>query len=227
LSPDKITHWLPLTGIKGSFLHFRHKIWPYFSILGLYLIRGWLLLAKRRFEFVTGIHLTAKVTTTSLFSAAVLPMAYTAAYQQVPPVSAPPVIEASTVTTWAKDPIAPKIGAIPSAPLTPTKIAHPPGTWRNGYAYGNCTYYVAAKRSVPRGWGHARTWKPRAEASGYKTGNVAAVGAIAWTPFGRYGHVAYVEAVNGNQVTISEMNYVRWNRVNTRTVPAGSFQYIY
>lgn len=205
------------------------KIRPYFSIVGLYLLRGWTLLAKRRFERFTGIRINTKVTATSLFSAAILPMAYTAAYQQLPTSAPAPVIEAAAVPTWSAElqPAAPKIGAAPTAPVAPTAVQHAPGNARNGYAYGNCTYYVAMKRAVPRGWGNARTWLQRAAASGYKTGTTPAVGAIAWTPFGRYGHVAYVEAVNGNTVTISEMNYVRWNRVNTRTVPASAFQYIY
>jgi len=98
----------------------------------------------------------------------------------------------------------------------------------NGYSYGYCTYYVASRRSVPSSWGNANQWLYRARASGFSTGSVPVAGAIAWSGAGYYGHVAYVESVNGNLVNISEMNFNgNWNRVTTRTVSAGSFSYIY
>jgi surface antigen len=80
---------------------------------------------------------------------------------------------------------------------------------------------------VPSGWGNARSWLYNARRSGYKTGSLPVPGAIAWTGAGWLGHVAYVESVSGNMVTISEMNYLGWNRISQRTLPAGSFQYIY
>jgi surface antigen len=98
----------------------------------------------------------------------------------------------------------------------------------NGYAYGYCTYYVASRRSVPGNWGNANAWLYNAQASGWSTGSVPVPGAIAWTGAGYYGHVAYVESVSGNMVTISEMNFNgNWNRVTSRTVSASSFRYIY
>ena len=98
----------------------------------------------------------------------------------------------------------------------------------NGYAYGYCTYYVASRRSLPSFWGNANGWYYNAQASGFTVGNKPVAGAVAWTPAGYYGHVAYVEQVSGNQVLISEMNYNgNWNRVTTRWVPSYSFRYIY
>ncbi len=98
----------------------------------------------------------------------------------------------------------------------------------NGYAYGYCTYFVALKRSVPSYWGDARTWYYNAQASGFSVGSKPIPGAIAWTPAGYYGHVAYVEQVSGDQVFISEMNFNgNWNRVTYRWVPSYSFKYIY
>ena len=98
----------------------------------------------------------------------------------------------------------------------------------NGYAYGYCTFYVASRRNVPSNWGNANTWYYNAQASGFKVGSAPVPGAIAWTGAGYYGHVAYVEAVSGGTVTISEMNYNgNWNRVTSRTAPASSFRYIY
>lgn len=100
----------------------------------------------------------------------------------------------------------------------------------NGYSFGYCTYYVASRRSIPGNWGNASQWYYNAIASGYAVGAVPQAGAIAQTSggWGGYGHVAYVESVNGNMVTISEMNYNGgWNRVSSRTVPASAFRYIY
>lgn len=99
---------------------------------------------------------------------------------------------------------------------------------KNGYAYGYCTYYVAGRRAIPGFWGDARNWYYNAQASGFSVGSTPVPGAIAWTGAGYYGHVAYVESVSGNNVTVSEMNFNGgWNRVSTRTVSAGSFRYIY
>lgn len=98
----------------------------------------------------------------------------------------------------------------------------------NSYARGYCTYYVASRRSVPPFWGDARNWYYNAQASGFSVGTTPIPGAIAWTGAGYYGHVAYVERVSGDMVTVSEMNYNgNWNRVTSRTVPASSFRYIY
>jgi surface antigen len=98
----------------------------------------------------------------------------------------------------------------------------------NGYAMGYCTYYVASRRSIPSNWGNANQWYYNAQASGFAVGSTPAVGAIAWTGAGYYGHVAYVEGVSGSTVTISEMNFNgNWNRVTSRTAPASSFRYIY
>ena len=98
----------------------------------------------------------------------------------------------------------------------------------NSYAYGYCTFYVANRRSVPPMWGDARNWLYNAQASGFSTGSVPVPGAIAWTGAGYYGHVAYVESVSGNTVTVSEMNFNGgWNRVSSRTTSASSFRYIY
>ncbi|MCC7289046.1 CHAP domain-containing protein [bacterium] len=96
-----------------------------------------------------------------------------------------------------------------------------------GYSYGHCTAYVASRRPVPGNWGNARDWLPRAKAMGWLTGPHPTVGAIAWTPSGTWGHVAYVEEVVGDKVRVSEMNYVGWNVRSSRWAAASSFQYIY
>ncbi len=98
------------------------------------------------------------------------------------------------------------------------------------FPYGYCTWYVASKTYVP--WnGHAKSWLTNARAYGFSTGSVPAVGSIVVTTENRwYGHVAYVEAVHSNTITVSEMNYVGWGRKSVRTIPISSYKirgYVY
>jgi surface antigen len=90
------------------------------------------------------------------------------------------------------------------------------------FPYGYCTWYVAQKRYVP--WsGNAGTWLYNARAQGYKTSKSPSVGAIVVTtdsPY--YGHVALVESVSGGSITVSEMNYRGWGKVNRRVIPTVS-----
>ena len=74
------------------------------------------------------------------------------------------------------------------------------------FPYGQCTWYVAQKRTVT--WaGNAGTWLKGAKAAGLATGNEPKVSAIMVTNESPVGHVAYVESISGNTITISEMNY--------------------
>jgi surface antigen len=90
------------------------------------------------------------------------------------------------------------------------------------FPYGYCTWYVAQKRNVP--WsGNAGTWLYHAKAAGYATGRAPRPGAIMVTTENRYyGHVALVEKVSGDTVTVSEMNYVGFAKRSTRTLSASS-----
>lgn len=96
------------------------------------------------------------------------------------------------------------------------------GASSDWYDYGYCTWYVAGRRPVGQ-WNDASAWKYQAQADGWTVSAQPIVGAIAWQP----GHVAYVESVNGDSVTVSEMNYKGWNIISTRTVPISTFSYIY
>jgi peptidoglycan DL-endopeptidase CwlO len=101
------------------------------------------------------------------------------------------------------------------------------GPWPNHFDFGYCTWYVATRRDVP--WmGNAIDWWPNARAYGYSEGQTPEVGAIMVTTEGdpSVGHVAYVTAVNPNgSWTVSEMNYVAWDVVDTRTLSPG-FSYL-
>lgn len=97
----------------------------------------------------------------------------------------------------------------------------------NGYWYGFCTWYVANKRTdIPNHWGNAKAWLNSAQKNGWATGQTPKVGAIMVTRESWAGHVAFVESVDGNQFTISEMNYSGWARTSTRTVEMNYFAII-
>lgn len=90
------------------------------------------------------------------------------------------------------------------------------------FPYGYCTWYVSQKRNVPWG-GNAGTWLYHAKAAGYATGRAPRAGSIMVTTENRYyGHVAYVEKVSGDTITVSEMNYVGFAKKSTRTLSASS-----
>lgn len=90
------------------------------------------------------------------------------------------------------------------------------------FPYGYCTWYVAQKRYVPWG-GNAGTWLYNARASGYRTGKTPAVGSIVVTTENRYyGHVALVERVTGDVITVSEMNYIGWSKKSVRQLSRSS-----
>ena len=95
------------------------------------------------------------------------------------------------------------------------------GPWPNRFAYGYCTWYVANRRYIP--WlGNAIDWWPNARSYGYAEGQAPRVGAVMVTRESGYGHVAYVEAVNGDGTwTVSEMNFIGWNQVSRRTIRPG------
>lgn len=90
------------------------------------------------------------------------------------------------------------------------------------FPYGYCTWYVASRVYVPWG-GNAKSWLTNSRAYGYRTGKTPVAGSVIVTTENRwYGHVAYVEAVNGNTITISEMNYVGWGRKSVRVLNTNS-----
>ncbi len=99
----------------------------------------------------------------------------------------------------------------------------------NRFSYGWCTWYVASRRNIS--WsGNAGAWLYNARAVGYPTGYSPSPGAIMVTGESAVGHVAYVEAVYGNMIKVSEMNYRGWGIVSTRTLSAHSsfiWGYIY
>jgi len=101
-----------------------------------------------------------------------------------------------------------------------------------GYAYRNCTDYVAWKLgdangfTATSGWGNGYQWGTRAATAGYTVDMNPAKGAVAWynsNAFGMssYGHVAYVDSVNADgTVNLSEYNNPADGGYHTRTINA-------
>ncbi len=98
----------------------------------------------------------------------------------------------------------------------------------NRYAYGYCTYWVYNRRAqlgrpVGSYWGDAVTWDSYARAAGYRVDKIPEIGAVLQDPniAPPYGHVAVVEKIGPDgSVTLSEMNYVGWNIISSRTISA-------
>lgn len=99
----------------------------------------------------------------------------------------------------------------------------------NGYDYGYCTWYVANRISMPANWGNASSWAYYASRTpGWTVSSIPTVGSIAqrtWG-YGGAGHVAIVDAVNGDMVKITDMNGVAgWGVVGTAWVPVSQFNH--
>lgn len=87
----------------------------------------------------------------------------------------------------------------------------------NKFAAGNCTAYVAGKVKVY--WrGNASAWMANAKRAGATVNQTPVAGAIIQTSESRYGHVGYIESVNGTKVTFSEWNYAGLGVRTVRTL---------
>lgn len=101
------------------------------------------------------------------------------------------------------------------------------------YGAGQCTQWAWYRRQdLPSNLGNANTWAARAAAAGYSVSRTPSAGAIFQTSSGWYGHVGYVESVNGDgSIVVTEMNYNYSPYLVIRaTIPAsavGNFNYIH
>lgn len=76
-------------------------------------------------------------------------------------------------------------------------------------------------------WGNANSWDDNARAAGFVVNSTPAVGALAQTNAGPFGHVAVVEAIQGSNVVVSEMNYDNAGHFRYGIYSATYFQYIH
>lgn len=72
-------------------------------------------------------------------------------------------------------------------------------------------------------WGHAKNWGNAAANLGITVNGNPAVGSVAWSNAGTYGHVAWVTAVNGDYIQIEEYNYGYAGAFNSRSVHKSVF----
>lgn len=106
--------------------------------------------------------------------------------------------------------------------------------WQNsGYGYRNCTDWVAwrvktAGGYVPSGLGNAKNWDDRAPSYGFTVSSVPREGAAAVSNYGYYGHVMYVEAVNGDgTITVSDYNRAGTGKYDMNVVSASGLSFVY
>lgn len=106
------------------------------------------------------------------------------------------------------------------------------------YPRGQCTWWVSLQRPdlpwFPGSEGNAMNWAVAARKRGLPTGTSPAVGAVAvFAPgqygAGRYGHVAYVLALEGadNEIIISEYDFSLPFAFDTRRIPSLGLTFIY
>jgi peptidoglycan DL-endopeptidase CwlO len=113
------------------------------------------------------------------------------------------------------------------------------GTDPLGYGCRQCVSYTAWKvgqrtGNFPRYWGNANQWPGSARAAGYSTGSTPRVNSVGVISAGAYGHVVWIEAVNGDgTVDISQYNYYNaggpgWGNYSKMRVSAATYDtYIY
>lgn len=104
-----------------------------------------------------------------------------------------------------------------------------------GFGYRNCTDFVAWMVNTHnkvgfsngyggRTWGNANTWDDAARALGIRVDRTPAVGAVAQSDSGGFGHVAYVTGVHAdNTVTVAEYNWAGTGGYGQRRVPKTTF----
>lgn len=92
--------------------------------------------------------------------------------------------------------------------------------WKVHQRYGNMPYWG--------GRGNANQWDNNARAAGIPTGSTPRVGSVGVMNGGYYGHVAWVESVNGNTIRVSQYNWGVRGEYSEMTVSASAFDtYIY
>lgn len=108
-----------------------------------------------------------------------------------------------------------------------------------GYGCRQCVSYTAWKVIQKTGyrpmyWGNANMWPSSARAAGFSTGSTPRAGSLGVISDGQYGHIVYVEAVNGDgTVDISQYNYFNaggsgWGNYSKMRVSASTYDtYIY
>ena len=113
------------------------------------------------------------------------------------------------------------ISTVPRPAAASLFAAVPVGGYPDRFPYGQCTWWAAYNRQVS--WrGNAGDWLANAQAVGVRASDQPSPGAIAvYAPgngYSGYGHVALVIAIATGSYSVSEMNFIGWGQVSTRTI---------
>lgn len=129
-----------------------------------------------------------------------------------------------------------KTATTTTAQAATTEVATPAAptysTAGNSYPAGQCTWFVKNALSwVGNNWGNASGWGASAAAAGRVVNGQPSVGSVVVfgagvQGAGALGHVAVVDSVNGNSITISEGNYAGM-AYHTRTISASGLTFIH
>ncbi|UOZ03714.1 CHAP domain-containing protein [Amycolatopsis sp. WQ 127309] len=88
-------------------------------------------------------------------------------------------------------------------------------------------YNIARHGKSANNYGDAKYWDDNARNHGFRVDNTPTAGATAQTDAGQYGHVAIVDSVNGNQVTVEDYNWDGTGHYLRHTVNKNDFRYIH
>jgi peptidoglycan hydrolase CwlO-like protein len=129
----------------------------------------------------------------------------------------------------------PNKGGYPYANECPWNLdAHETGTgWGlvcECVSYTGWKFYEYSGYS-PSYWGNANMWPGSARSRGFTVSETPRVNSVAVMMGGAYGHVAWVEAINGDKLYISQYNYLingQWGEYSEMWISASAFDlYIY
>ncbi len=114
----------------------------------------------------------------------------------------------------------PKPTPTSSRSSTTRRISVPVASFKgtNKFAKGQCTDYAARMTGWVNWRGNANMWGTNAKKAGHTVDKSPVAGAIIQTNESRWGHVGYIESVNGNEITFSEWNYAGPYKKTTRTL---------
>ena len=144
-------------------------------------------------------------------------------------------------------PVQPSQPTQPVQPTQPTQPTRPSsggqgtsnGDYGNAYAAGQCTWWAYERRrqmgiGTPSYLGNGGDWAANAPRYGLRVDNVPQVGAaLSFLPgqegaSSPWGHVAVVESVGANSITISESNVAGLYTITYRTLyNPGRFRYVH
>ncbi|MFE0020253.1 CHAP domain-containing protein [Amycolatopsis sp. NPDC059021] len=88
-------------------------------------------------------------------------------------------------------------------------------------------FTIARHGKSAANYGDAKYWDDNARNNGFRVDNTPTAGSIAQTDNGRYGHVAIVDSVHGDTVTVEDYNWTGDGHYLVHDVKTAAFRYIH